>query len=140
MLRTHRLPLSIASLLLLGLSGWVRRAMEAERGRFTFPTDGAVVKDCIIPSHEVTGPPLTARILSRYLTMRATLVADNNPEWSMAIIVSNTSCLSISSLSRSLRRPERFCGLHFCHPLDKHRLAEVVPVYQPQQSAFAAHS
>lgn len=42
------------------------------------------------------------------------------------IIASNTSSLSITRLSASLRYPERFCGLHFCYPVNERPLLEVV--------------
>ena len=42
------------------------------------------------------------------------------------IIASNTSSLSITSMAGSLRRPERFCGLHFFNPVHRMRLVEVI--------------
>ncbi len=43
-----------------------------------------------------------------------------------AIIGSNTSSLSIESLSRKFIRPERFLGIHFFNPVSKMRLVEIV--------------
>ena len=43
------------------------------------------------------------------------------------IIVSNTSCISINELARSLKRPENFLGVHFFNPAYKMKLVEVVP-------------
>ena len=42
------------------------------------------------------------------------------------IIATNTSSLSISELSSSLKYPERFLGLHFFNPVSKMQLVEVV--------------
>ena len=42
------------------------------------------------------------------------------------IVATNTSSLSIGQLSASLSDPERFCGLHFCHPVSERPLVEVV--------------
>jgi len=43
-----------------------------------------------------------------------------------AVITSNTSSVSITLLSSFIRRPERFCGMHFFNPPQLMRLVEVV--------------
>jgi 3-hydroxyacyl-CoA dehydrogenase len=43
-----------------------------------------------------------------------------------AVLASNTSSIPISQLATALARPERFCGLHFCHPVRTRALVEVV--------------
>ncbi len=43
-----------------------------------------------------------------------------------AILTSNTSVIRISEMAEALRRPDRFCGLHFCYPAKVRRLVEVV--------------
>ncbi|MDP8229932.1 MAG: 3-hydroxyacyl-CoA dehydrogenase NAD-binding domain-containing protein [Candidatus Gorgyraea atricola] len=43
------------------------------------------------------------------------------------IIATNTSCISIEELSRSLRNAERFIGMHFFNPAYKMKLVEVIP-------------
>jgi len=43
-----------------------------------------------------------------------------------AVLASNTSSIPISQLATALARPERFCGLHFCHPVLTRTLVEVV--------------
>ncbi len=42
------------------------------------------------------------------------------------VIASNTSTIPIAALSECLQVPERFCGLHFCHPVHARRLVEVI--------------
>ena len=42
------------------------------------------------------------------------------------ILVTNTSALPISEIAQSLRRPERFIGLHFFNPVHRMKLVEVV--------------
>jgi 3-hydroxyacyl-CoA dehydrogenase/enoyl-CoA hydratase/3-hydroxybutyryl-CoA epimerase len=44
-----------------------------------------------------------------------------------ALIASNTSSLSITEMSGSLRRPERFVGMHFFNPPNLMPLVEIVP-------------
>ncbi len=43
-----------------------------------------------------------------------------------AIICSNTSTISISSLAEVLKRPENFCGMHFFNPVHRMPLVEVI--------------
>ncbi|MFH1854174.1 MAG: 3-hydroxyacyl-CoA dehydrogenase NAD-binding domain-containing protein [Candidatus Omnitrophota bacterium] len=43
------------------------------------------------------------------------------------IIATNTSCLSVEELGRTLKRPERFVGMHFFNPAYKMKLVEVIP-------------
>jgi 3-hydroxybutyryl-CoA dehydrogenase len=43
-----------------------------------------------------------------------------------AWLASNTSSLSIDELAAELRRPERFCGLHFFNPVPSSTLVEIV--------------
>ena len=44
-----------------------------------------------------------------------------------ALIATNTSSLSIGELSGRVERAERFCGMHFCHPIAECPLVEIVP-------------
>ena len=43
-----------------------------------------------------------------------------------AIIVSNTSSLSISEMAHSLKNPERFAGMHFFNPVNRMPLVEII--------------
>jgi 3-hydroxybutyryl-CoA dehydrogenase len=43
-----------------------------------------------------------------------------------AWLASNTSSMSITELSETLQRPDRFCGLHFFNPVPASKLVEVV--------------
>lgn len=47
-----------------------------------------------------------------------------------AVIASNTSSLSITGLARSLKKPERFIGLHFFNPPVLMKLVEIIPALQ----------
>lgn len=46
------------------------------------------------------------------------------------IIASNTSSLSITSLAASLKKPERFIGIHFFNPAPLMKLVEIIPAIQ----------
>jgi 3-hydroxyacyl-CoA dehydrogenase/enoyl-CoA hydratase/3-hydroxybutyryl-CoA epimerase/enoyl-CoA isomerase len=43
-----------------------------------------------------------------------------------AIICSNTSTISINHLAKSLKKPERFCGMHFFNPVHRMPLVEII--------------
>jgi 3-hydroxyacyl-CoA dehydrogenase len=42
------------------------------------------------------------------------------------IVASNSSSLSIAQLGGALKDPSRFCGLHFCYPVEQRPLVEVI--------------
>jgi 3-hydroxyacyl-CoA dehydrogenase/enoyl-CoA hydratase/3-hydroxybutyryl-CoA epimerase/enoyl-CoA isomerase len=43
-----------------------------------------------------------------------------------AFLVSNTSTISITGLASNLKRPEKFCGMHFFNPVPKMPLVEII--------------
>ncbi|MBI2825920.1 MAG: enoyl-CoA hydratase/isomerase family protein [Planctomycetia bacterium] len=43
-----------------------------------------------------------------------------------AILASNTSAISIARLAEGLKRPDRFCGIHFFNPVRRMPLVEVI--------------
>ena len=43
-----------------------------------------------------------------------------------AILTSNTSTISIDLLAQNLKRPDKFCGMHFFNPVHKMPLVEVI--------------
>jgi 3-hydroxyacyl-CoA dehydrogenase/enoyl-CoA hydratase/3-hydroxybutyryl-CoA epimerase/enoyl-CoA isomerase len=54
-----------------------------------------------------------------------------------AVIVSNTSTISISNLAGSLKHPERFCGMHFFNPVPVMPLVEVIRGRESSAQAVA---
>lgn len=54
-----------------------------------------------------------------------------------AILTSNTSTISITSLAKSLQRPENFCGMHFFNPVHKMPLVEVIRGEKTSDEAVA---
>lgn len=85
--------------------------------RLTVTTDRAVFSRCGLVVEAV---PEDARLKTEALTdVEQRLAAD-------AWLATNTSSLSVTELSAALRRPERFCGLHFFNPVPASKLVEVV--------------
>lgn len=59
--------------------------------------------------------------------IKAAVLADTeNTVADDAIICSNTSTISINQLAKSLKKPERFCGMHFFNPVHKMPLVEII--------------
>jgi 3-hydroxyacyl-CoA dehydrogenase/enoyl-CoA hydratase/3-hydroxybutyryl-CoA epimerase len=55
-----------------------------------------------------------------------------------ALIVSNTSSLSIDEMATALARPQRFLGMHFFNPVHKMPLVEIIRGQHTSDSAVAA--
>lgn len=53
---------------------------------------------------------------------RIEAIADKN-----AVLATNTSSLSIASISAALKRPQRFLGIHFFNPAPLMKLVEIIP-------------
>jgi len=54
-----------------------------------------------------------------------------------AILCSNTSTIPITDLAKGLKRPERFCGLHFFNPVRRMPLVEVIRGEQTSDETIA---
>ena len=54
-----------------------------------------------------------------------------------AILASNTSTIPITRLAEGLKRPERFCGIHFFNPVRKMPLVEVIRGKQTSDETIA---
>ncbi|MFQ3189411.1 MAG: 3-hydroxyacyl-CoA dehydrogenase/enoyl-CoA hydratase/3-hydroxybutyryl-CoA epimerase [Paraglaciecola sp.] len=55
-----------------------------------------------------------------------------------AIICSNTSTISINLLAKSLKKPERFCGMHFFNPVHKMPLVEIIRGEKTSEDTISA--
>lgn len=53
------------------------------------------------------------------------------------IITTNTSTISVNLLSRALKRPENFCGMHFFNPVHRMPLVEVIRADSSSEEAIA---
>jgi 3-hydroxyacyl-CoA dehydrogenase/enoyl-CoA hydratase/3-hydroxybutyryl-CoA epimerase/enoyl-CoA isomerase len=54
-----------------------------------------------------------------------------------AILASNTSTISITELATALKRPEKFCGMHFFNPVHRMPLVEVIRGKKTGDAAIA---
>jgi 3-hydroxyacyl-CoA dehydrogenase len=101
---------------------WVLR--QAEAGGFTA---NVLPFRTVETLDELGDPPLTIEaIVENQSAKRRLFSAWESHVSADALLTTNTSSLSVSSLAESLRRPERFCGLHFCHPVAVRPLVEAI--------------
>lgn len=54
-----------------------------------------------------------------------------------AVLASNTSTIAITHLATALKRPQRFCGMHFFNPVHRMPLVEVIRGEQSSDEAVA---
>ncbi len=54
-----------------------------------------------------------------------------------AILASNTSTIPITKLATGLKRPDRFCGIHFFNPVRRMKLVEVIRSKQTSDETVA---
>lgn len=54
-----------------------------------------------------------------------------------AVLASNTSSISITSLAEGLKRPENFCGMHFFNPVHRMPLVEIIRGEKSSEEAIA---
>ena len=53
------------------------------------------------------------------------------------ILASNTSTISITSLAEGLKRPDKFCGMHFFNPVHRMPLVEIIRGAKTSQDTIA---
>lgn len=76
---------------------------------------------------EVASADLVIEAIVENPEVKRQLYARLEPQLSpQAILASNTSTIPISKLAESLKRPERFCGIHFFNPVRKMPLVEII--------------
>lgn len=91
--------------------------LEGLSARVSVGTDYSVFGNC---SLVVEAVPEDETLKARAL--RDVELAVGHEAW----LATNTSALSVDSLAMNLKRPERFCGLHFFNPVPSSQLIEIV--------------
>jgi len=90
---------------------------------------------------EFSGTDLVIEAIPEDLPLKRRWLMDVEPTLPPSIVVAtNTSSLPLASLAPSLRHPERFCGLHFCHPVTQRPLLEVVRGMHTSTDALSSAS
>lgn len=102
---------------------------QIKRGRST-PEKMAKVLNNITPTLDysaVKDVDVIVEAVVEHPKVKATVLAEVEQQVADdAILTSNTSTISINLLAKSLKKPERFCGMHFFNPVHKMPLVEVI--------------
>lgn len=68
---------------------------------------------------------------------KAVLADVENNTSADTILASNTSTISITKLAEGLKRPEKFCGMHFFNPVHRMPLVEIIRGAKTSQDTIA---
>ncbi|MFZ3454318.1 3-hydroxyacyl-CoA dehydrogenase family protein [Arthrobacter sp. 7Tela_A1] len=103
-------------------------AKSVERGTTDETLDALVARLSVSTDYaDFAGSGLVVEAVPEDFALKAAaLAAVEEQLGDDAWLASNTSSLSVSELADKLRRPERFCGLHFFNPVPASTLIEVV--------------
>jgi 3-hydroxyacyl-CoA dehydrogenase/enoyl-CoA hydratase/3-hydroxybutyryl-CoA epimerase/enoyl-CoA isomerase len=70
--------------------------------------------------------------------IKKSVLADvENATGENTILASNTSTISITKLAEGLKRPEKFCGMHFFNPVHRMPLVEIIRGAKTSQETIA---
>lgn len=106
----------LASLTKAAERGTLDGELGAARGRLTVASSAEALSECALVIEAV--PEVIT--LKQDILARVERAADN------AVLATNTSSLSVDTISSGLRRPDRFIGLHFFNPVPASDLVEIV--------------
>jgi len=102
---------------------------NAALGRIQFATDTAAVSDAqLIVEAATENVELKYKIFENLSSVAA----------SDAILASNTSSISITSIASKVERPENVMGMHFMNPVPVMKLVELIRGLQTSDATFAA--
>jgi 3-hydroxybutyryl-CoA dehydrogenase len=77
-------------------------------------------------SADAAGAGLIIEAVPERRSLKAEILRDIDTVAGDAILASNTSSISITDLAASVRRPDRFIGMHFMNPVPVMKLVEVI--------------
>ncbi|MEH6468719.1 MAG: fatty acid oxidation complex subunit alpha FadB [Porticoccus sp.] len=116
-------------------------AKRVDRGRMS-PLDAGNVLSRIMPSLSYDGIENTDIVIEAVVEnakIKGIVLAEVEGKLAEdAILVSNTSTISIDQLADNLKRPENFCGMHFFNPVHAMPLVEVIRGSKTSEGTLAA--
>jgi 3-hydroxyacyl-CoA dehydrogenase/enoyl-CoA hydratase/3-hydroxybutyryl-CoA epimerase/enoyl-CoA isomerase len=87
---------------------------------------------------EMKGVDLVVEAVTENEKVKRAVLADAESNLSdSAILTSNTSTISITGLAESLKRPEKFCGMHFFNPVPRMPLVEIIRGKKTSETTIA---
>lgn len=77
--------------------------------------------------HGLSAADLVVEAIVEKMDVKKAVLAETEEHVSPeCVIATNTSSLSVAEMATALKRPERFCGMHFFNPVHRMPLVEVV--------------
>ena len=114
---------------------------RVEKGRMS-PVDMAEVLNRITPTLSYDGlsgvDVVVEAVVENPKVKHAVLTEVEEKISADTVLCSNTSTISIDYLAQPLKRPEKFCGMHFFNPVYKMPLVEVIKGAKTDESAIAS--
>lgn len=108
----------------------VKRAAKLFQAKLKVPHKVQAAMDRLIPDcpgHGVRQADIVIEAIFEDLTAKQALYREIEPQMRAdALLATNTSSLSLESLTSCLEQPERLVGLHFFNPVARMQLVEVV--------------
>lgn len=108
----------------------VKRAAKLFQAKLKVPHKVQAAMDRLIPDcpgHGVRQAEIVIEAIFEDLTAKQALYREIEPQMRAdALLATNTSSLSLESLTSCLEQPERLVGLHFFNPVARMQLVEVV--------------
>lgn len=102
-------------------------AKSVEKGKMTADAFATIAIDGGVETGLLCDCDIVIEAVAEILDVKHTLFAALEAVVSdTCILTSNTSSISIASIARSLKRPDRFAGLHFFNPAHIMKLVEVI--------------
>ena len=98
---------------------------------------GALDRLTVATTHEDSDSALVIEAVPEDMALKqAVLTAAEATYGSDALIATNTSSLSPTEMAAVLRRPDRFCGMHFFNPVPVSSLVEIVAAQETSAAAI----
>ena len=98
---------------------------------------GPLLRACV-DLEELAQSDLVVEAVAERLENKRQLLSSLAPHLqSHTIVASNTSSIPLKRMADCLPDRERFCGLHFCHPVEKRALVEVIRGPDTSESTVA---
>ena len=102
----------------------VRELQTGDLSAFTTPQEAAAV---ITTDDGFTEPDLVIETVAEDLGVKHDVLSRTEqlirPD---AVLASNSSSIPMTQLAECLENPQRFCGLHFCYPVEQRPLVEII--------------
>ena len=77
--------------------------------------------------HGLSGAAVVVEAIVEKMAVKKAVLAEMEDHVEAdCVIATNTSSLSVAEMASALKRPERFCGMHFFNPVDRMPLVEVI--------------